>query len=296
MRILILGGLGMIGHQIYSHLSQEFNQVKVCIRKPAAYALKFGLFNPMHVIDNVDLLHARTLEVTLKNVNPDLIINCAGSTLAKTTKLHPSEVIELNALFPQKIYEWCKEHSAFLIHFSNDEVFAGREIPYEENSLPDSRTIYGRSKALGEIDGPQCLTIRSSFLGPELENSTELFSKLIRDPSQVVAATKNHYFCGVTTIYIAKVVADFIRHGLPLSGLYQIASQPISELELFNLFNRQFGWDLKITDLPGNSLHQKILSNQKFLQAWPSLPPRWSDMIFELHRAQEIYAQFHKTA
>ncbi len=296
MRILILGGLGMIGHQIYSQLSQEFNQVKVCIRKPASYALKFGLFNPVHVVDNVDLLHARTLEVTLKNVNPDLVINCAGSTLAKTKALLPSEIIELNALFPQKIYEWCMSHSAFLIHFSNDEVFSGREAPYDESSLPDSRTIYGRAKALGEIDGPNCLTIRSSFLGPELENSTELFSKLASNPQQVLAASKNHFYCGVTTVYLARMVADFIRHGLPLSGLYQVASQPISEFDLLHLFNRQFGWGLKINEIPGNSENHKILSNQKLLQHWPTPPPRWADMLFELQRAVEQNTFSHKSA
>lgn len=296
MRILILGGLGMIGHQIYHQLSQEFTQVHVCIRKPASYALKFGLFNPIHVIDNVDLLHSRTLEVTLKNVNPDLIINCAGSTLAKTNELLPSEVVELNALFPRKLYDWCLSHSAFLIHFSNDEIFAGREMPYDEDSLPDSRTIYGRSKALGEIVGPQSLTIRSSFLGPELDNSTELFSRLIRNPSQFVPAAKNHFYCGVTTLYLAKVVADLVRHGLPLTGLYQIASQPISEIELFKLFNRQFDWNLKINEIPGDPKKNKILSNQKLLQAWPSLPPRWSDMILELHQLTNRYEFLQRTA
>jgi dTDP-4-dehydrorhamnose reductase len=286
----------MIGHQIYSELSQEFKQVKVCIRKPAAYALKFGLFEPNHVIDNVDLLHERTLEVTLKNVNPDLIINCAGSTLAKTKTLAAPEVIELNALFPQRLYQWCLNHSAFLIHFSNDEIFAGREMPYDENSLPDSRTVYGRAKALGEIDGPQSLTLRSSFLGPELENSTELFSKLCADPNQTVAASRSQFFCGVTTLYLSTLVADWVRHGLPLTGLYQVAAQPISEVELMHLFNRQFGWNLNISEIPGITSYPKLLSNQKLTKDWPTPPPRWSDLIYELKGCIERQSYLRKAA
>jgi len=292
MRILILGGLGMIGHQIYSTLSQEFSQVKVCIRKSASYALRFGIFNPVHLIDNIDLLHHKSFEIALKNVNPDIIINCAGSTLAKTKTLPASDLIELNALFPQRLYEWCLSHSAFLIQFSNDEVFSGRPIPYDENSLPDSSTIYGRAKALGELHGPQCLTLRSSFLGPELENSTELFSNLVNNPDQTLALSKQDFYCGVTTTYLSPFVAEFIRRGLPLTGLYQIASQPISEFELIQLLNRQFQWNLKITEIPGGTHQNKILSNKKFLQAWNQPPPRWSEMVIELHKTMDQYS-FH---
>lgn len=287
MRILILGGLGMIGHQIYSTLSQEFTQVKVCIRKTAAHALKLGAFNPSHVIDNIDLLNHRTLEYALKNVNPDLIINCAGSTLAKTKTLSSSDIVELNALFPHRLYEWCLNHSAYLIHFSNDEVFEGRDFPYDEESLPDSRTIYGRSKALGEINGPQCLTLRSSLLGPELENPSEMFSKLLQDPNQNIVVSKQDFYCGVTTLYLSQLVARFIRQGLPFSGLYQIASQPISEWELIKQLNQQFGWNLKINEFPGTNHKNKILNNQKFIQKWNEAPPRWSDMIYELYKKIE---------
>lgn len=284
MRILILGGLGMIGHQMYTTLSQEFNQLNVCIRKSSSYAIKFGFFNPTHIIDNIDLLNHRTLEIALRNVNPDLIINCAGSTLEKTKSLAPSDVIELNALFPRRLYEWCLSHSAFLIHFSNDEIFVGREQPYDEETLPDSRTIYGRSKALGEINGPQSLTLRASFLGPELENSTELFSKLIQNPTQVVAASKKDLYCGVTTTYLSTLVAQFIRQGLPFSGLYQIASYPISEFDLLHLLNRQFEWNLQINEIPGPTHQNKILNNQKFIQKWHQPAPRWSEMVYDLYQ------------
>lgn len=290
MRILVLGGLGMVGHQIYSTLSQEFNQVKVCIRKSASYAIQFGVFNPSHIIDNVDLLHQKSFEMTLKNVNPDIIINCSGSTLAKTKKISPSDVIELNALFPQKLYEWCQNHSAFLIQFSNDEVFAGRPRPYDETSLPDSDSIYGRAKALGEINGPNSLTVRSSFLGPELENHTELFSSLLHNPTQTLAVSKNDFYCGVTTKYLSTFVVEFIRKHMPFSGLYQIASHPISEFDLLHLLNQQFQWNLNITEIPGGTHPSKILSNQKFLQAWKQPPPRWAEMALELYKSMDQYA------
>jgi dTDP-4-dehydrorhamnose reductase len=275
----------MIGHQIYSKLSQEFSQVKVCIRKSASATLKLGVFNPNHIIDNIDLLHQKSLEMALKNVNPDIVINCSGSTLAKTKSLSPSDIIELNALFPQRLYEWCQSHSAYLIQFSNDEVFAGRSQPYDENTLPDSNTIYGKAKALGEISGPNCLTIRSSFLGPELENPTELFSNLALNPTQTLAVSRSDFYCGVTTNYLSTFVSDFLRKGLPFSGLYQIASHPISEFDLIHLLNRQFEWNLNVTEIPGGTHQSKILSNQKLLQTWHQPAPRWPEMANELFKS-----------
>ena len=41
--------------------------------------------------------------MALKNVNPDIVRNCSGSTLAKNKYLTASYVIELNALFPQRL-------------------------------------------------------------------------------------------------------------------------------------------------------------------------------------------------
>jgi len=60
-------------------------------------------FNPIHIIDNIYLLFLKYLEMALKNVNPDIVRNCSGSTLAKNKYLTASYVIELNALFPQRL-------------------------------------------------------------------------------------------------------------------------------------------------------------------------------------------------
>ena len=194
------------------------------------------------------------------------------------------------------MYEWCRSHSAFLIHFSNDEVFAGRELPYDENSPPDSGSVYGRAKALGEINGPQSLTLRASFLGPELGRFTELFSRLCNDPSQTLTASRSNFYSGVSTLYLAEFVAELLRKNLPISGLYQVASQLISEYDLLHLINTQFNWNLKLIEIPGSSQFQKILNNQKLLRAWPHQPPKWTDMIYGLYQNYQENLEYRKTA
>jgi dTDP-4-dehydrorhamnose reductase len=274
----------MLGHQVYHCLKSQFNQVFVCIRQPAMKALKYGIFDPKHLIDNVDLLHQKTVDVTLKNVNPDLIINCAGITKEKMSSLARSEMVEMNALFPQRLNEWCEKHSARLVHFSNDEVFKGRHEPYTEESNPDNSELYGRSKALGELLGAGALVLRSQFVGIELMNPTEFLNLLIEKRLQPIKASKAKLYCGVTTNYMSHLLAEWIHQGLPFKGLYQIASQPISEYDLVHLANQHF--DLKLTveteiEASGHKVN-KILSNRKLLAKWPQVTPLWSDMIAEV--------------
>lgn len=290
MRVLILGGFSMIGHQIYRQLHREFPQLKVCIQESAAEALKTGFFNPNQVIDRIDFLHEKGLEVALRNSNPDVIINCTGLTAKESEILATSEMLKIQSVFPNFLHDWCQQHSAFLIHFSSDEVFEGRDIPYEESSLPDAKTLFGRAMALGEVQGPHCLTLRASLLGPDLGSTRGYFSKLSQNPQQTVLVSRSHFYCGVTTQYLAQFVADHLRFGLPVSGLYQIASQPISEFDLIHGINRHFHWNLKIQEIPGNPSPQKILSNQKILRAWPKLTPRWNDMLYDLQKSLEPQA------
>jgi dTDP-4-dehydrorhamnose reductase len=284
MRILVLGGLGMLGHQVYVDLKNRFSQVFVCIRQPASNALKYGIFDPKHLIDNVDLLHQKTVEITLKNINPDLIINCAGITKVKMNSLSRSEMVEMNALFPQRLSEWCDQHSARLIHFSNDEVFQGRAQPYTEESSPDSNDLYGRSKSSGELLSPTTLILRSHFIGYELVNPTEILNRLIEKKHQTIKVSKDKIYSGVTTHFMSRMLAEWIHQGVPFNGLYQVASRPISEFDLVNLINDNLNLRLNIE--VENSISyagkNKILSNSKLLEKWPHKTPLWADMIAEL--------------
>ena len=63
-----------------------------------------------------------------------------------------------------------------LIHISTDCVFNGKKGSYTEGDTKDGFGIYAQSKALGEVNNGQHLTIRTSMIGPELKpNGIGLF-------------------------------------------------------------------------------------------------------------------------
>ena len=50
---------------------------------------------------------------------------------------------------------------------------------YSETDIRDADDVYGRSKALGEIINDKDLTIRTSIIGPELNENGEGISMVV---------------------------------------------------------------------------------------------------------------------
>lgn len=90
-----------------------------------------------------------------------VVINCAG--LVKQRQYPASRFMAVNAVGPHRLAEACDAAGARLIHVSTDCVFAGRGL-HSEESPPDARDTYARSKWAGEVSEPH-LTVRTSFVG-----------------------------------------------------------------------------------------------------------------------------------
>lgn len=284
MRVLIIGGMTMIGHQVYHQLYREFPHLKVAFKQSSSEILKTGFFNPNHIIERVDVLNHKALESLLKTVGPDVVINCATGLKEESAHWSDSEIIELNSVLPHFLYRWCRKNNAFLIHFSSDEVFECGDFPYTETSLPNANSLFGRSMALGEIQAPACLTLRASVLGPELGTHFGQYARFADAPQQTVVASRRNFITSISSTFLAQFVGDQIRYGLPLEGLFQVASQPVSEVELIRLMNSQFRWNIKVAPEANTPSNSKVLSNKKLMSRWPETSPFWSDMLYELHR------------
>ena len=56
MRVLILGGNGMIGHKMYQVLSKELDDVWVLLKKPLVQVRSNEIFRTDKVIEGFDLV------------------------------------------------------------------------------------------------------------------------------------------------------------------------------------------------------------------------------------------------
>ena len=123
-----------------------------------------------------DLTNENNLKTQLKKINPDIVINCLGLTKHYKEGNEPLHAIRANALFPHMLAKYARDISARVIHVSTDCVFVGIEGFYDECSFPNATDIYGRSKALGELNNPFDVTLRTSTIGHEVGTEVGLLA------------------------------------------------------------------------------------------------------------------------
>ena len=226
-KILVLGSGGLIGHKIYLHLKNN---------------PKFKLYSlsKSTKIDNKTIIHDvsnfKKLKSLIKKIEPNYIINCIG-LLIKDSENDKLKSILLNALLPNKLYSFSKKNKYKLIHLSTDCVFSGNnKKPYLETDIPDGTSNYSKTKSLGEINEIDALTIRTSIVGPQLKDGSELFHWFMKQNGEIFGY-KNAYWSGITTLELAKGVEWLILNNI--NGIYHLTNgKKISKYHLLNLFKK----------------------------------------------------------
>jgi dTDP-4-dehydrorhamnose reductase len=133
MRILILGGNGMIGHKMYQIISKNYQDTWVTLRNSLNSYSYSEIYNCTKVIDNIDLVNFKLLLNQLNLINPDVIINACGITIRRGIDALKSNSIILNSALPHFLNEWVVANNKRLIHFSTDCVFTGAKGDYLDN-------------------------------------------------------------------------------------------------------------------------------------------------------------------
>lgn len=281
MRILILGGNGMIGHKMYQVLSNNYADTWVLFKKNIEQVSFSEIFNKHKVIDNFDLVQFDKLNTILDNLSPDVIINAAGITIRRGINENKYKSILVNSALPHLLDNWTNYNHKRLIHFSTDCVFSGKKGFYTESSLTDAEDTYGRTKALGEVISQNSLTLRGSMIGRELENKTELLEWFLNQNENTVKGFANVIYSGITTIRMANYVHKIIRDFPNMHGIYNVSSNSITKYDLVNLFNSFFKKGTSI--IPDSSYtSNKDLDSTKFYKDIGLIKPNWEDLVEEL--------------
>jgi dTDP-4-dehydrorhamnose reductase len=278
-RLLILGGTGMLGHKLFQRLRGRFPAVKCLARAnlDAAPYRDFGLFDGQDAVGGVDFQDFRTLEAVLDRLRPEVVVNCTGVIKQRPEASDPVTAITLNALLPHRLAEVIGRWQGRLVHFSTDCVFSGERGNYTEEDATDATDLYGRTKALGEVLAPNALTLRTSIIGRELVHRSSLLEWFLSNKGRRIRGFRRVIYSGVTTIEMANVLTTVLTERPSLSGLYQVAAEPISKYDLLMLIRDTFDFDVDIvpddTEVSDRSLRREKLSRDLgYLAAgWPTL-------------------------
>lgn len=282
MKILVLGASGMAGHIIALYFKEQGYDVTGFTRHPISYC-KSIIGDAMRVTD---------IKNVLQNDKYDVVINCIG-ILNQYAEENKSVAVFLNGFLPHFIADTLRNSNTRFIHMSTDCVFAGNTGPYFEESFPDGRSFYDRSKAIGEVNDDKHLTFRNSIIGPDPNvNGIGLFNWFMKQRGTIRGYT-GAIWTGVTTLTLAKAMEQAIKENI--RGLYNLVNnESISKFDLLHLFNKYFRSN-KIDIQPDDELQlDKSLRNKRydFTFVVPSYEQQVKEMQEWVYSHKELYPHY----
>ncbi|TDD98364.1 sugar nucleotide-binding protein [Flavobacterium cellulosilyticum] len=267
-KILVIGSKGMAGHVVLQSLPQlgEYEVYGVARNiEPTD-----RLFN-LDVSDTVGLKKLIDLEF-------DVIVNCIG-ILNKDAEDNPHKAIWFNSYFPHLLESLTKNTKTKVISISTDCVFSGKRGGYSENDFKDGIGFYAQSKALGEIVNDKDCTIRTSIIGPEInQEGIGLFHWFMQQNNEI-SGYSQAFWSGITTIELAKVIHQTIQQNI--AGLIIVAGvEKIDKFSLLKIFNKVFKNDkLIISENPSYKVDKSMHSIR---MDFNYKVPTYEEMILEM--------------
>ena len=281
-KVLLFGATGMAGHMVYYYLREMggYDLVNVVYRTP--------LTGDSLIVDVSD---RNAVEEAVRQVKPDILINCVG-VLVRGSKEHPDNAVLLNAYFPHLLEKLADRYDARLIHISTDCVFSGKKGNYSETDFRDADDVYGRSKALGEIVNGRDLTIRTSIIGPELKADGEGLFHWLMSQHGTVSGFKTAIWGGVTTLELAKAISVAIKEGT--TGLVHLSNGTgISKYDLLCLFKDIWGRkDVEIVSVDTNDVDKSIAKSARFGYEVPGYREMLKDLYAWMQAHKDMYRQY----
>jgi dTDP-4-dehydrorhamnose reductase len=282
-KVLILGGTGMLGHTLFTQLSLQKNlDVYATARTSSGLPLWFSPDLVKKIRVDVDADNFDTVIRAFASIQPDIVINCIGLIKQLPMASDPFSAITINSLLPHRISMICRSAGARMIHISTDCVFDGAKGDYTEQDPSDAKDLYGRSKFLGEVEYPHCITLRTSLIGHELKGKLSLIEWFLAQESKVRGFTRAIY-SGFPTIELAHIITDYVIPNHDLKGVYHVSSDPISKYDLLKLVAEKYAKQIKIEQYD-DFCQDRSLDSSVFRRITGYAPPPWSKLVDKMYQ------------
>ena len=279
MKILILGVEGMLGHELYKSLVGNYDLTGF-VKSVESALLHKDLFTEKKLISDFDIENKESLRNLILKTSPDVVINAVGFIKQKSSETSAISSVKLNALLPLELSSLSGELGFKLICFSTDCIFSGKKGMYSERDIPDPVDEYGITKLVGEKIGNNCLVLRTSFYGLELNSNYGLIEWFLNQKNSIKGYS-NAIYTGLPTYEIANIIKKIIDEFPSLSGLWNVSSDPIDKFSLLSLLNTNLG--NKIEVLPDDKFSiDRSLDSTRFRNFLDYHPPTWEEAVSNL--------------
>ncbi len=279
MKVLVMGGDGMLGHQLLKTL-RSVASLKATIRGDRPAEGLAAVLPAADVYGGVDVRDPAAVAGVIDDFSPDVVVNAVGIVKQRPSAAEAVPSIEVNALFPHRLLQKVEAYGGRVIHLSTDCVFSGKKGGYVETDVPDAGDLYGRSKLLGELTEGNALTLRTSMIGRELKRKKSLLEWFLAQEGPVSGYLKA-IFSGLTTAELSRVILRLITEYPEARGLYHLAGPAINKFDLLHLIKKHLGLSVEIQPDDWVAV-DRSLDGTRFSTTFDYVPPSWDAMITEL--------------
>jgi dTDP-4-dehydrorhamnose reductase len=182
VKVAITGANGLLGGAAVALASERHDVLAVgrgaCRLPPGRYRWA-----------DADLGDGRSVEAALREFAPDAVLHAGAMTDVDGCERDAEGAWRVNVGGSEQVARACRVLGARLVAVSTDYVFDGEAGPYGEESLPNPRGAYARSKRCGEeaalLLTPDCVVARvavvySGRAGAKSTFATQVVEKLSR--------------------------------------------------------------------------------------------------------------------
>lgn len=279
MRFLVIGCNGMAGHMISVYLKEAGHDV-------IGYARSESQYVPTVLGDAADAL---LMKKTITEGRYNVVVNCVG-LLNQFAENNHAKAVYLNSYFPHYLADITADTDTQIFQISTDCVFSGAKGGYTEDDLPDGRTFYDRSKALGELDDGKNLTLRQSIVGPDIKTSGIGLLNWFLQQSGRVNGYVSAIWTGQTTLQLAKTIEAAAKERI--HGIHNMVPDScISKYDLLKLFNQHIRSEkIEIEAYQGAVVDKSLCrTNRNFDYQIPS----YEQMVIELGDWMRAHKQMY---
>ncbi|MCS6934211.1 MAG: dTDP-4-dehydrorhamnose reductase [Chitinophagales bacterium] len=183
--------------------------------------------------EELDISKADSIRKYLRQYSCTALINCAAYTAVDKAETEQEAAYLINRDAAGILANVCRELSVKLLHISTDFVFDGKKnTPYREDDATAPLSVYGKSKAEGELlalqNNPEVMIIRTGWLYSQYGNNfLKTILRLCQEREQI-----NVVFDQVGTptyaVDLATVILKIITGNKWIPGIYHFSNEGVS--------------------------------------------------------------------
>ena len=208
MKIIITGANGMLGSSL----------CQLCHNKHKVHALHRDkeCFTACSADYSLDLTDTSKVGDVFNQINPDLVIHCAGLVSLEKCEQKPDLAISANVLVTENIAKLCSAETK-LVYISTDQVYGETADYSEANEALQPVNQYGKTKLLGEQKVQDLcsnhLIVRTNIFGwnvkPDRISSAEWIYNSLRN-GQKITLFNDYTFSPIYTIYLGEIIMRLV--------------------------------------------------------------------------------------